>query len=278
MRFNQFAGTVLMPTLARIVLCAAFLPQGYVKLFSDAEYTGPQVEKLREWEVIGPAQANSSSPPAMVTATLAPEENGDGAQPSADEAASDEADPSDSNQPANGDDGLAADEQAEPESESEPAPEEETAAPDEQDQARPTEAPTAEARRLYKVALLVDSVGWPRPVLMAWVAALTEFLGGALLLIGLFSRIWGLGLSIAMGVAFYLTSMNAAGLPGGVNVFDVHPFDFAQNTTAFNTMFSQIGLLFCALLILLASAGPLSIERVLFGRRRGTDELHDGMD
>ena len=112
---------------------------------------------------------------------------------------------------------------------------------------------------MYKIAVMLDKAGWPQPKIMTWLAAYTELVGGALLGLGLFSRIWGLGLTIAMGVAFYMVSVSMNG------IFNQHPFTFAENITAFNAAYCQLGLGLLAFGIFLTGPGPLSLDRLLFG-------------
>jgi hypothetical protein len=75
----------------------------------------------------------------------------------------------------------------------------------------------------------------------------------------LFSRIWGFGLAIAMGVAFYLVSMQANG------IFRLDPRVFAENIPNFNAAYCQAGLFVLAFGVFLTGAGPLSLDRILFG-------------
>ncbi len=120
------------------------------------------------------------------------------------------------------------------------------------------------AQAMHGVTTLLVQGGWKKewkPHLMAWVASLTELVGGALILVGLFSRVWGLGLAIAMGFAFYLTSLPALLDPG--------LFELAlgiDHYEAFNRMFCQLGLGILALGVFLTGPGPLSLDRALFGR------------
>ncbi|MHC4991776.1 MAG: DoxX family protein, partial [Planctomycetota bacterium] len=130
-----------------------------------------------------------------------------------------------------------------------------------------------EARSLHAVTvLLVDKGGWKkewRPELMAWLAGVTELVGGALMLLGLFSRVWGLGLAVAMGFAYYLTSSPA---PLEPNLFEVARTD---NLAQFNRLYTQAGLLVLALGVMMTGPGPVSLDRLFFGRRsefEGTDE------
>lgn len=47
-------------------------------------------------------------------------------------------------------------------------------------------------------------LGFPAPELFAWLAALSEFGGGLLIALGLFTRLGAAGLLFTMGVAFFL--------------------------------------------------------------------------
>ena len=59
MSFSNTAGTSIIPTLSRIVLCAAFLPAGYNRLFGeDVDFSGAHADKLIELGIIDvPVQA-----------------------------------------------------------------------------------------------------------------------------------------------------------------------------------------------------------------------------
>ena len=52
-----------------------------------------------------------------------------------------------------------------------------------------------------KLTEMITGWGWPAPTLLAYAAAITEFFGGACVLIGLFTRFWALGLAATMAVA-----------------------------------------------------------------------------
>src|SRR6185436_19397017 len=49
------------------------------------------------------------------------------------------------------------------------------------------------AQGLHKITLMLHDNNFPQPVWMARLAAFTELIGGAMLLLGRFSRVWGLG-------------------------------------------------------------------------------------
>ncbi len=56
----------------------------------------------------------------------------------------------------------------------------------------------------------VGNMGFPAPVLFAWMSALTEFLGGLLLAIGLGTRISGIFVLFNMSVAAFIALGNAS--------------------------------------------------------------------
>jgi len=240
MTFSQYAGIAIVPTLARLVLAAMFLFAGYNKLFtrSDFEATADEkgaANKLHEWGVdLTPKVA----PPTPTTLRMG--------QWSVIHASYRVESPQDT--------------QSEPQPQSPPAAEQTPPAPSTQapSNATPTLAPgTYTAPTLYTLAIMLDSHQWYYPVVQAWLAALTEFVGGGMLLIGLFSRIWGLALAGVMGVAFYLTSLPA--LQKAPSILELGHMESS-------TLFLQSALFVLALGVALTGAGPLSLDRLLFTR------------
>ena len=228
MSFSTFAGTAIVPTLSRIVLCAAFLPAGWNKVMDETTFSGDDAQRLIQLGVIdAEPQAHIGLNRSIVPASFQDEAADDDQAP---------AEPSEPEQPA-----ITADEA----------------------ETTPSEPGTYTARPLHGITLLLDRAGWPAPVWMARLAAFTELVGGGLLFVGLFSRFWGLGLAIAMGVAFYLTSWNL--------LLDSHLFDL--KVPDFNRMFTQTGLFVLAFGVFLTGAGPISLDRALF--RKTVDEDDD---
>jgi uncharacterized membrane protein YphA (DoxX/SURF4 family) len=275
MSFSQFAGTAIVPTLSRIVLAVAFISVGHNKLFTHAEFDAAQATTLRNLGVnVQPVEAESAAAfgePRLVPALFQSGEDEPARGASA--AAEDQPPPTEADQSE-----VEESEQAQqpPHIDAEDIDEttgaEEPAAVDtpETDAAEPLAEGTYRARSLYHVALMVDGAGLPQPVYGAWIAALTEFIGGILLLFGFLSRIWGLGLAFAMGVAFYVTTVQGAG------VFETWPWKFSQNIGDFNRMYAQLGLGLLALGILLTGPGPISLDRLFFGgNKREKEPLSD---
>lgn len=136
---------------------------------------------------------------------------------------------------------------------------------------------TIELRKLHNITYLMathpkvkaieEKIGTSvRPVIMGWLAAGTEFFGGALILVGFLSRICALGLTFTMLVAVYVVHWNAdkIGL-GGWNIFDP---DWQVGSGGWEYA-GALGLL--AFSVFLAGPGAVSIDRLLFRRRSGGD-------
>ncbi len=139
-----------------------------------------------------------------------------------------------------------------------------------------------EARALNKIILMLDGTPFQDYALyLAWLAALTELIGGLLLIPGILSRIWGLGLAIAMGMAIWLTTItpslntadaflgfwpNIAVSPGGDGWWPLV------------TGFWQLALGVMALSIFLSGAGRISVDALFFGPGSGRKSKHADND
>ncbi len=87
----------------------------------------------------------------------------------------------------------------------------------------------------------VANMGFPLPLLFAWMAALSELIGGALIVVGLFTRYSAFFLAITMGVAGFI----------------VHGSDpFGEKELALFYFVSSILLIF-------AGAGNYSLDRLI---------------
>ena len=116
---------------------------------------------------------------------------------------------------------------------------------------------TVQERSLYSTAICLHDHGLPEPLITAWVVTLVELIGGGLLLIGLFSRLWGLGLAVIMAVSFALESVPAICANGGI--VDISP-------SVFNLAAAQLALAALAIGITFSGSGILSLDRVIFGK------------
>lgn len=241
MTCSQKAGVTVVPTLARIVLGLAFITVGLAKLKHTVEYS--------------PAEAQRLATLGVLLQPGAPESG------EADTAAGDDADQASAADVAELRFALASlTQEADPSGAAQDADE---------DQATTVEVPTGlvpadaySGAAMWKVALLLEAENFPEPIILTHVAAWTEFVGGILILLGFLSRIWGLGLAIAMGVAFYTTSMDyLSGFP--MSTYEVA----TTNMELYQRVFVQLGLFVLAFGVFLTGPGPLSLDRLIMPRK-----------
>lgn len=247
--FSQSAASGLVPLLARVALAAVLVPAGYHKVMSQTEFSGDDARRLRELQLV---DATDAGAPHVTRVSLVQAAKPDdttapkGAPPAAAPQSEPQAAPP--NGPKDASDAKPADgaQQASPSG----------AAGTRGGEAAQSGEPV-KARTLHKVTLLVDSHGWRYPVAQAWAAALCELVGGALLLFGLFARLWALGAAVTMGVAFYFTSLaNYAETSGFFRTFPL---------AEFNQFAAQVALFVLAFGILLSGAGAVSFDRLILG-------------
>lgn len=281
MTLSQYSATTIVPLLARIVLFFAFIWAGSAKLFGEpVTFDGRDAWILQQLEVGRPAgdrtvyddqdspslalvSISRAAPPQSLRSSRTQDDPPDESTPERDGAAAD-----------NSQDDAGADD-ADQESEAEDEAVDETAPPADEsgdvpavDIAQQT-APARVAAPVHNITVMLVKGGWDinwKPHWMAWLAGLTEFAGAILLLIGLFSRFWAMGLCIAMGFAFYLTSIPM--------LQEVMYFNLSSGQ--FNMLFSQVGLFILAFTVLVSGPGPLSLDRAIF-RRPHVDELDEAV-
>ncbi|MBL0926604.1 MAG: DoxX family protein [Phycisphaerales bacterium] len=105
---------------------------------------------------------------------------------------------------------------------------------------------------------------------LAWGAAITEFIGGALILLGFLTRVWGLALAGTMGVAIWLTQIGP-NLGNPANFLMVLPdpkMSDAAWTAVWNTLLWQFGLMCTGASVALLGAGGISLDGLLFQKRK----------
>ncbi len=113
------------------------------------------------------------------------------------------------------------------------------------------------ARRLYGIALHIESAGMGSPVLFAWIAVLVALIGSGLVLIGILSRMWALGM-VVLAVGNFMI--------GTMPEFCASTFAlFSMPTETFNAFIAQIGTFTLAVIVLLCGPGAFSLDRLLFG-------------
>lgn len=253
---SQFAATNILPLLARIVLCMAFLPQGWNNLMRDVEYTARDAQRLRELGVRGitdpdPRKADVALGAIRGWEAFEPQDQATGA------AASKQAAPSGTTgaaapaapltNPATQDAGTTG---------TVPAPAAE----------RPVTTPSLSPlapltqRGLYTLTLLADRARIPFPVEIAWAVAGVQLVGGACVVLGLFSRVWGLLMSVILAALFVMTSLPVIKAQG--------PFSLGAEQQ--NMVLAQLGLFVLALGAFLVGPGAMSLDRAIFRRSRRT--------
>jgi len=257
---SQFAATNILPLLARIVLCMAFLPQGWNNLMRDVEYTARDAQRLRELGVRGitdpdPRKADvalgairgweSFEPQDQKPGAASSKQAAPSAAPSAATGAAAPAAPA--TKPAAQDAGTTGTASA-------PAVERPVTTP-----ALSPLAPLTQ-RGLYTLTLLADRARIPFPVEIAWAVAGVQLVGGACVVLGLFSRVWGLLMSVILAALFVTTSLPVIKAQG--------PFSLGAEQQ--NMVLAQLGLFVLALGAFLVGPGAMSLDRAIFRRSRRT--------
>lgn len=240
MTFSQYAGTAIVPTLSRLVLGAVFILAGYSKVFKSADFTHEQAQKLFN------AGIRSLQPKQPVGSAWLPDNS------NAVRLASYRQETT-ATQPADVPDQVETPPPTTAPSTPEiPATQPATAPPG----SFATLAPgTYTGPQLHFITLMLIDAHWRYASLLAHAAAYTELIGGVMILIGLFSRLWGLALSCVMGVAFYLTSLPV-----------LQTTAILEMGEKFGSISLQLALFVLAFGILLTGPGPLSLDRLLFSR------------
>lgn len=130
--------------------------------------------------------------------------------------------------------------------------------------ANATVVPTNDKGEPAKMRLLPAALGQrPWPVVLAWGAAITELVGGAMILVGLFTRFWALGLAAVMGVAMWLTQFGPA-IQAGTTQLLFLPAYPAKDLQAWMPLFWQFSLFCSAMAVLFLGAGALSLDGLFF--------------
>ena len=99
---------------------------------------------------------------------------------------------------------------------------------------------------------------WSQP--LGWAVAIFQLLGGAMLLLGLFTRVVALGFAVLVAGAFYQVTMQQNGM------FDMNPFEWRSHSGMWYAIVSQGGLFVLAIGLFLTGGGPLCIDSLLWRR------------
>ncbi len=118
-------------------------------------------------------------------------------------------------------------------------------------------------RAVYKIALDLHYWGIQKGLVpLAWAIAVFEIVAGALILLGLFTRIWGVLLAILIGGTFALTSVQQN------EMFQMNPFHWRSEATLYCEMFFQGAAFVLAFELFLVGPGILSLDGLVFGRNK----------
>ena len=184
---------------------------------------------------------------------------------------------------------------AAPEKSAEPVPAEKVSAEQKAEPVAETEPPAAapaplkysagdfaepvKVRRMMGLVLAMHDASeahhWPKQLsspralmVLAWMAALTEFLGGWLILLGFLTRVWALGLAGTMIVAMWLTQIAPSiGVDHALLGF-LPPLQIAsiEQVGSWQTWQFQTIILMSSLAVVLTGPGRLSLDAMLFRR------------
>lgn len=115
----------------------------------------------------------------------------------------------------------------------------------------------------------------------AWAVALGEIVCGAAILVGLLTRVSGLGLALIMAGAIWLSQIGPA-IQSGDTVLGFLPSHGTWDGDAWKTLFWQASLLASSLAVVFLGAGPVSVDHLLFRPKGedgdGGDESEDDSD
>ncbi|MBX3353394.1 MAG: DoxX family protein [Phycisphaeraceae bacterium] len=121
------------------------------------------------------------------------------------------------------------------------------------------------------------------PVRLAHAAAWTELIGGAFLLVGLFTPLAGFAIACVMGTALWMTQIGPATVGGGPSTLWFLPpiNNFAPGDAGWSKFLWQLLLMFSALSLVFGGAGAVSVDRWIFGSRGspgGSDASYNSDD
>lgn len=280
MRFSQFAGTTIVPTLARLILGLAFVSIGWAKLTEWVEIPQDRADRLIELgvdvksEVSNVPVSLNSGQAYVVFASLLQEaepetkeqkQEQEQEQPP-EEQPEEETPTPEVTEPDDADESQETPDQVEdPGGKEDPGEAKETVV----EVIEPGEITTIfRVRRMHSATYALDQRGFTKYAkYIALTEAMTEFAGGILIFLGLFSRLWGFALGGAMLGALYFKSMGL--LPSTGNPMDLA---LSENLDQFNILIRYLSLFVLAFGVMLTGPGPISLDRLLFKREPIEDE------
>jgi uncharacterized membrane protein YphA (DoxX/SURF4 family) len=105
-----------------------------------------------------------------------------------------------------------------------------------------------------------------RPVYVAFTIAAIEIISGAMLLLGMLTRLWALAVAFVMVGAIWLTQIGPA-IASGDAVLGFLPNRPWGDAGQWMPLFWNISLLGAALAVFFAGSGALAVDNAMFGRR-----------
>jgi putative oxidoreductase len=272
MRFRDSLAVNVSPIAIRLILAATFFYAGYAKVFTSAEYTPEQIAALTP---LGSDDdgAERGEPSTEVI------EPGEPSTPIPDP---ERPDP-DPQGPADGDTSAVVP--------SVPSPDEPPyrviAAQDSGEYENDDEPAPIKRRMLYGLALMLKDCATPNengaallpsflgaggwPLRLAWLAALTELLGGVFMLLGFLTRLSAAGLICTMLTAMWLTTIGPVVILDAPSSFFILPALGDYMTQSWTMLLTQFSMLGASVAALLSGAGALSADRMLLGHRAARD-------
>jgi len=132
--------------------------------------------------------------------------------------------------------------------------------------------PVPDAAGITGKAILPRTFGEGRwPVYLAWTAAITELVGGVMLLVGLFTRLGAFALTGTMLMAVWLTEVGPAMAAGTAKWGFLPAHGWFEMDAAGNYAFAKFGwqmaLLAGSAALMFLGGGFLSLDRLLFPRK-----------
>lgn len=114
-------------------------------------------------------------------------------------------------------------------------------------------------RGVHVIAVHLASMGLADSMTLPWVIAIVEFTAGALLLVGLFVRLWAVVLTVLS--LWWMVAMGfiEAGLDS------ISPLEWASHPLGLMTVIAFAGSAILSMGLIAVGGGPLSLDRGLFG-------------
>ena len=256
MRFRDSLAINISPIMLRLVLGVTFLWAGYGKVFTVATFSPEQIVRIDSM-VAGDGGAGEPSLEVIEPDAGQPEEfTPEAPLPEPDEAVTDEAvtDEGDPSAMLGGDSFrvIAV-----------------------QDGGDGEAAASGERKKVYYLAMMIkDSEllpgfasqgAWPKR--LAWLAALTELLGGVFVLLGFLTRLSAIGLGFTMCTALWMTAIGPVVMLGEPSFLGFLPAIEGFAIGAWQGWLWQFALLGSSVSLLLAGPGALSADRFLLGHK-----------